>query len=490
MSLKSVVLLFLLVLIFMQTQAQKKYINREIAQKNYDAYMLMQEKKYEAALDILDEAIAADPEAFFIYQNRAICRLNLQDTTGAISDFSMNIKLEPENTDSKYALGNIYKKQRDSLAAVNLFEQAIEQADADYSQTKLLYMNKFAGHYYRIHEQYEQALKYYEKVKNYDPENASVFINSAVCHFNLDSMEAFCNDLEQAFVRGGAVNCMALKAYCDGCNHLLESRGGKTDTASLALDTRLRGIIPDTVLLKQAANPNPVLIPVRKQVKIYYNDYWQICRPENAKYYREGYWEPRANFFEDEFTDFYIDGRKLATGSFKGTQTDGAYQRFYPNGNIKTTGQFAHGIPVGKWNWYLENGQPDYQIEFFMGEYKIELQNKLNPDYAVEDGNGEFTIVLARWNDLLIEFKGKYKDKQRTGNWLYLQNGEKLVSEYYKKGEFKRGYVKSVMGQLDISSPYLDGTFLVPPYLQQVRKMYFASQEATDFYPFISIAGY
>lgn len=488
MSLKSVVLLFLLVLIFMQTQAQKKYINREIAQKNYDAYMLMQEKKYEAALDILDEAIAADPDAFFIYQNRAICRLNLQDTAGAVSDFSMNIKLEPENTDSKYALGNIYKKQRDSIKAVNYFEQAIAQADAEYSQTKLLYMNNFVGHYYRLQEKYDSALPYYESVQNYDPENASVFINLAVCHFQLDSMEAFCHDLEQAFIRGGAVNCMALKAYCEGCNHLLEARGGNTDTASLALDTRLRGIIPDTVLLKQVVNPNPVMLTSRKQVKIYYNNYWQMCLPKNAAYYREGYWNARANFFEGEFTDYYIDGRKLAAGNFKGTQTDSNYQSYYPGGNVKATGQFAQGLPVGKWNWYLENGQPDYQIEFFMGEYKIELQNKQNPNYAVEDGNGEFTIVLANWNDLVIALRGKYKDHKKTGNWLYLQNGEKLVSEYYKKGEFKRGYVKSVMGQLDISSPYLDGTFLVPPYLQQVRKMYFASQEAAEYYPFISIA--
>ena len=480
--------MLLLISFFVHVQAQKKFIDRKIAQKNYDAYMLMQESKYEEALVILDEALSADPDAYFIYQNRAICKLSLRDTTGAITDFEMNIKLEPQNTDSKYALGNIYKKQLDSVRAVNYFVKAIHQAPDDFSQTKLLYMNNFVGHFHRIHKEFNLALPYYQKVKEYDPENPSVFINSAVCNFRLDSLDAFCNDLEQAFILGGAVNCIALKAYCTGCNHLLEERSGKTDTASLALDTRLRGIIPDTVLLRYAVNPMPRLAEGRKKVKIYYNEYWQMCLPENALYYREGYWDPRANFFQDGYTDCYIEGKTLATGELKGTQTDGNYQSFFPNGNLKAKGEFAHGMPVGTWNYYLENGHPDYDVEFFMGEFTIKLRDESNENYEVTNGSGKFKIILAKWKDHVIEIKGQYKDHKKNGKWLYIQNGEKLVSELYKNGDFKTGYVKSVMGQLDISSPYLDGTFLIPPYLQQVRKMYFVSQEAADFYPFISIA--
>ncbi len=104
------VIFFILTFLFIQSvSGQKEYINRKIAQKNYDAYMLMLDEKYDSALIILNEAISGDPEAFFIYQNRAICKLNLNDTTGAIADFKMNLKLEPGNTETKYALGNIYK---------------------------------------------------------------------------------------------------------------------------------------------------------------------------------------------------------------------------------------------------------------------------------------------------------------------------------------------------------------------------------------------
>ena len=73
--------------------AQKTSINRKVAQKNYEGYVLMQEKKHKEALVYFNDAIADDPEAYFVYQNRAVCYLNIGDTTRAINDFKTNIKL-------------------------------------------------------------------------------------------------------------------------------------------------------------------------------------------------------------------------------------------------------------------------------------------------------------------------------------------------------------------------------------------------------------
>ncbi|MCY1722760.1 hypothetical protein OU798_20590 [Prolixibacteraceae bacterium Z1-6] len=244
--LKPLFLLLASFLLYQNASAQKQYINRKVAQKNYDGYMLMQANKHDSALILFNSALDDDAEAFFIYQNRAICKLHLKDTLGAIPDYQTNIKLEPDNTESKYALGNIYKHLNDSINALKYFIPAIEQANDEFSQKKLLYMNNFAGLYFRLHEDYDSALVFYNRVKDYTPQNPSVFINSAACYFQLDSLEKFCSDLEQAFILGGNVNCIALKTYCKGCNHLLEARGN-TDTLSTALDTRLAGIIPDTV---------------------------------------------------------------------------------------------------------------------------------------------------------------------------------------------------------------------------------------------------
>lgn len=155
----------ILLLSFQILHAQKKYINRKIAQKNYDGYMLMIDKKYEAALQLFNEALSEDPEAFFIYQNRALCKLQLKDTIGAIGDFKSNIQLEPDNAETRYALGNIYKHRNDSVNAIKYFMPAIAVADNEFSQTKLLYMNQFVGNYYRLTEKYDSALVFYERVK-------------------------------------------------------------------------------------------------------------------------------------------------------------------------------------------------------------------------------------------------------------------------------------------------------------------------------------
>ncbi|WP_167618419.1 hypothetical protein [Maribellus sediminis] len=487
MYFKSLLLLLLCFSLYFSAHAQKEYINREVAQKNYEGYMLMQDSNYTAALKLLDEALTEDPEAFFIYQNRAICKLNLKDTLGAIADFKKNIELEPQNAETKYALGNIYKNQLDSVNASSYFRQAIDQADAEFSQVKLLYMNNFVGHVYRLEQKWDSALEYYNRVKNYTPEDASVFINSAVCYFQLDSLDRFCADLERAFVLGGNVNCIALKAYCHGCNHLLDERGGTTDTLSMILDTRLRGIIPDTVFFqaRSEAFSSFTNLPPSKKVTVYFNKYWQMCLPKEAVYYRESFWSPHLNYFGGNFTDYYADGTIYATGRIESILINGAYKSYYRNGQIKVSGQFAKGLPVGKWNWYLDDGRPDFEVEFTMGDYEIHLLNTENLDYQVNSGTGEFKVTLANWDGFTFVLKGEYEDGKRTGNWQFLQNGEKVISEQYRKGEFKRGYIVSPLGQVSTNSTYLDATFLAPPYLKQIRNLYFSSEEAVKYYPFV-----
>ena len=485
-------LLYTLVLVIfvglLNVSAQKKFIKRKVAQKNYEGYLLLQEKKYAEALTYFNEAISEDPEAFFIYQNRAICRLELNDTTGAISDFKTNIRLEPENTESKYALGNIYKKQADSINASIWFEQAIAQADNGFSQTKLLYMNNFLGNYYRAAEKYDSAVICYNRVKIYDPQNSSVFINSAVCYFQLDSLDRFCNDLERAFVLGGNVNCIALKSYCNGCSHLIDERGGKVDTLSMVLDTRLRKIIPDTVFLTTAVNRHPFTKDLSKTIRVYFNEYWQISLPENASYYREAFWAKRANYFGGEFNDYYADGSLLAKGRIESTRLQGPFISYYPNGEVNVNGEFAKGLPIGKWKYFHENGNPDFEIEFILGEYSFNFIDSENPNFELNSGNGNFSILLGEWKDASVVLEGELKENQKTGNWKYIQNGETLILDVYKKGIFKRGYIQTAAGRLNTTSPVLDATFFTPPYLLQVRYLYFESETAAQHYSFIRLA--
>ncbi len=490
---KPLFLILLFTLIINAVHAQKKYINRKVAQKNYEGYMLMQEHKYDSAIILFNQALNDDPEASFIYQNRAICKMHLKDTLGAITDFKNNIKLEPGNAESKYALGNIYKHQKDSLQALNYFIPAIEQASDDFSQKKLLYMNNFAGHYFRATEDYDSALVFYERVKRYTPENASVYINSAVCNFHLDRLGLFCADLERAFVLGGKVNCIALKSYCDGCKHLLEERG-KTDTLSRELDTRLAGIIPDTVyhpvrsynsLAFKSDSANT------KLRRVYYNKLWQICLKKDATFYREALWAKGYNFYYNEFTDYYINGNVYAKGTLSAKQLTGSYKSYYPDGTLKLVAEFTKGNPVGTWTYYLESGQPDFQVKFFLDEFTITILDESSTNIAVNSGNGKFKLELDKWEKVTFILAGEYENKKRTGNWYYAQNNRKVVNEFYKKGQFRRGTMLNDYGQsFTLAAGSINALTFIPPQMIQVQNLYFDSMETVKHYPFITLPSF
>ena len=451
----------------------------------------MQAEKYDSALLVFNEALKADPEAFFIYQNRAFCNLKLKDTISAISDYKSNIKLEPKNAESLYSLGNIYKKQKDSINSLKYFFTAIENANDDFSQKKLLFMKNFAGHYYRLNEKYDSALIYYNQVKKFTPKKSSVFINGAICYFQLDSINKFCEDLERAFVLGGAVNCYILKSYCKGCNHLLDERG-KTDTLSAILDLRLRGIIPDTIFNPNVKHINSTNITFDAATKkrIYFNKYWQVCLPKKANFYRDGNWGGYTNFFVGSYTDFYISGEIFASGRVLKNKLDGKYKSYYKNGNLKITGQFIEGIPSGNWSYFLENGETDYNIEFSFDTFEFEFINKSNPNYQINSGTGKFHILLDKWENIKIEISGEYLNNERFGEWAYYQDGKKLIGEVYKKGKLKKGYMLSEIGRIKIVSSKIDASILVPPQTKQVRNLYFESIEASEFYPFIKLRGF
>ncbi|MCE4562697.1 hypothetical protein INQ51_00120 [Maribellus sp. CM-23] len=492
MRTKTFLLFLLTLLITNKVSAQKEYISREVAKKNYQGYLQMQDSNYTEAIKFFDEAITKDPDAFFVYQNRAICRLELKDTLGAISDFKMNIKLEPANTETRYALGNIYKKQNDSLNAVYYFRQAIEKADMEYNQTKLLFMNNFVGHVYRQQQKWDSALVYYDQVKKYTPQDASVYINSAVCYYHLDSTELFCSDLERSFILGGAVNCFTLKGLCNGCSHLLAERGGNIDTTSMKLDSRLSTIISDTISYHFGNRALAGLSYPEKsrKVKIYYNHLWQICLPENASYYREAFWAQHVNYFGGSFTDYYRDGNLYAKGRIESTQLTDDYVSYYPNGSEKIKGRFAKGLPVGRWTWFKEDGQAAFQVAFLMDEFKIQWMDSSHPDYAVNSGTGKFTLMLDNWNGFSFELQGEYQNEERNGKWQYIQGGKVIISENFKKGAFKSGFATTDNGKVNLTNTALKALTFVPPQLTQVRNLFFDSIEAANHYSFIQKFGF
>ncbi|MBK6282826.1 MAG: tetratricopeptide repeat protein [Draconibacterium sp.] len=365
---KKTILFAIALFAFNPTFSQKKVINREIAQLNYDGYQLMLAENYKEALKLFNLAVEGDPEAFFIYQNRALCHISLGDTVNAILDFRKNLKFEPENTECLYNIGNICKKQRDTTNAIQYFKKSLQFAGSDFSEKKLIYMNQFLGNTYFEQNHFDSALVYFNYLKSADSLNTGIFIYSAVCNYKTNNSEGFCTDLERAFELGGAITCQFLKYYCDGCDKPRLS-GKMSAPNSNVLDKRLEFLFQASTT--QGESQKGFFIPEEietRKVKVYFNSKWQVCPPETGLFYRESFWSI-DNFFGGSFKDYFITGEILSEGTINKKNYEGLYKSYFKNGQTQTIGRFRNGIPVGKWVFFNENGKTDYEIEFQMDDF-------------------------------------------------------------------------------------------------------------------------
>lgn len=481
--------LFILILIIpIFISAQKTSINRKVAQKNYEGFLQMQEKKYKEALASFNDAIEQDRDAYFVYQNRAVCYLNLGDTAMAINDFKTNIKLDPKNPEARFSLGNILKNKNDTATAIRFYKEVLDIADSTFASEKMLIINRFLGNTYFARQQYDSALVYYNQLKLLDSTNSSVFISSAASNFYLNQTEAFCNDVERAYILGGAVTCQILFQHCKGCAHLKQLI--ETPVSKLnKVDKRLAMVI-------ERNEPTETVVPAfnigselsSAKIKVYFNKNWQICLPEEASYFRESFWSGIHNFFGGSFKDYYSTGELFSEGTIDRKKMIGAYKSYYKNGKVQVQGQFVSGGPVGKWMFFQENGEPDYEIEFAMDEFSIKIISPENQNYVINSGTGNFHIFIEKWGDMYIALKGAYKSFKRDGVWEYSYGNEIIASETYREGKFRKGTIYNQYGQQNTQNSFINASVLVPPHIAQIGLLLITSEEAAAFYPFIFVS--
>lgn len=474
--------------------AQIKEIRRDAAQLNYEAYTLMNEGRHKDALILLNQAIKEEPKAYFAYQNRALCRLQLNDTLGAISDLEVNVKLDPRNPDSRYALGNIHKKRQNSKLASHYFQSSLQLADSTFSNKKKLFMAKYLGRYFREKLEPDSALVYYSMVTNWKPHNASAHINVALCHYDRDSMDLFCENLEKAFILGAEINCLALKALCKGCSHLLEQREVETDTLSRVLDARLKDILYNSrygirLGTHSAFGSSPNTNNSLK--RIYFNHLWQICPAKNACYYREGEWSEHTNFFEGNYADYYLDRTMYAKGTISAGKLSGSYTTFYEDGSTKLDALFEQGIPSGNWTYLDQNGNIDFEVQFSQNDFKLIFSDSGSGSFDTSKGTGKFEIILDEWITIRIILRGEYKNWKRHGTWSILKNKTVIISEIYKNDQFKTGLRMNETGQKSLiyNKTITPHTF-IPMNIIQVNGLHFESALAVKNYPFIKLQNF
>jgi hypothetical protein len=124
----------------------------------------------------------------------------------------------------------------------------------------------------------------------------------------------------------------------------------------------------------------------------------------------------RDDVYYKKFSDVPFSGKVtgLGNGSIKNGKREGAWIRYYSNGQLYYKGNYKNGKKEGAWIRYYSNGQLYYK-----GNYK--------------NGKKEGAWISYYSNGLLIS-KGNYKNGKKEGAWIsYLFDGS------FRSGTYKDG---------------------------------------------------
>jgi hypothetical protein len=92
--------------------------------------------------------------------------------------------------------------------------------------------------------------------------------------------------------------------------------------------------------------------------------------------------------------------------------------------------------------------------------------------------------VSVRLRDRLVFGNG-----QRDKTWVLEANGEKLLQELYKEGEFVRGLFFKNGERIPLPSSELKPVIFTPTNIGVTEGLIFDSRETFDAYPFINTSG-
>jgi len=161
----------------------------------------------------------------------------------------------------------------------------------------------------------------------------------------------------------------------------------------------------------------------------------KMSSPENADYF-EVYASNSAK--NGVIQQYYLDGNKRASITYKNGVAHGSYKVFYENGAIKESGRFSSGVPTSLKRVFYENGEPKSQSMYsFVNNtllHKMLYIWDVSGEVMVANGNGEFFELDENDRPLI---QGTYSDGVKTGDWIYYEKStnSNRVEKHNEAGE-------------------------------------------------------
>ncbi|WP_289053668.1 TonB family protein [Carboxylicivirga marina] len=213
------------------------------------------------------------------------------------------------------------------------------------------------------------------------------------------------------------------------------------------------------------------IISYSKCAKLYFNEEWELTSPKYACYYRLAQLENGLRI-EGAYRDFLMDGSLYSSGELNYGKKDGAFQFFYPNGQLKSEYLFDNDIPLGLWKFYFDDGKSKHLVE--IKDHSFNVISSFNEDgrQTVEKstGNWEYQVPIYNHSDTL-NVTGELQNMLWVGEWeLKLSDNFKLV-EKYKKGKYISGEYTENGKTVPLKIAQIKPSFLVPGEILKASKL-------------------
>lgn len=221
------------------------------------------------------------------------------------------------------------------------------------------------------------------------------------------------------------------------------------------------------------------------KVKIFYDKEWKICKESTASYYRICNWNTDKNYFDGEFHDYLINGKKIVEGNYVNNIKSGLFIFYYESGIEWIKGEFKNDIPIGIWTWKYPNGNTHFTLKF-------ENNNFYFVNYYDENGND----ISSSKIDFSYSFQNDYQNpnmlingiiinKMKEGKWFIYNSKEKIGFDLYKNDSLIRSKINK--SYIKINEKLINNTLFIPYSLYACDKIIIKSDVSIEDYPFLSV---
>ena len=162
------------------------------AQKIEESWQAHNNKNFEKALKLFEEAINLNPNDYQGYFGRGTAYDSLKNYRQAISDFTQAIKLNPNFSMTYNNRGNAYYYLQNYTQAILDYNQVIKLKPNDAEA----YINR--GNTYKDLQNYDQAISDYNQAIKLNPNLADAYNGRGAAYFNLKNYSKAIEDYNQA----------------------------------------------------------------------------------------------------------------------------------------------------------------------------------------------------------------------------------------------------------------------------------------------------